>query len=312
MSIHPASALTIADLGIDYLIDRTRADRAEHGFDDDLVTSGDRPAVNEQLRRRLHAAALVSEDAAWRKEIDSLVRGGPGGSAALGEMVLRRERGRPFDPTQPLAAQLTPDAQAVLDVLAIERQLSIAAQGDIGVPLAAALRPRPTVPPRAPFRPGAVEVVEIGDLGDPFSCRAHTQVYEELGELRQEVSWRWLYCATPRSLPASHRAGAIAEQVLALAPEGFWPVIGTFATNGPDDGSEHAQAVLAAVGVDPALGRPPPDGTPLPAGLLDDRTMATVCGLPQLRPLFAIGRTLFAGTDAASRLRDVIRAGGQV
>jgi hypothetical protein len=99
--------------------------------------------------------------------------------------------------------------------------------------------------------------------------------------------------------------------VLALAPEGFWPVVGTFAASGPDDGSEHAQAVLAAVGADPTLGRPPPDGTPLPDGLQHDRTMATVCGLPRLRPLFAVGRTVFVGTDAARRLRDAIRVGGQ-
>jgi hypothetical protein len=224
-------------------------------------------------------------------------------------MVLRREGMRPFDSVQPLAAQLHPDSQAILDVLAIERQALTGPSGDTGVPLAAPLRPRPTVPPRAPTRSGAIEVVEIGDLGDPFCCVAHAQVYEELGELRERAAWRWLYCATPRSLLESHRIGAITEQVLQFAPESFWSVVETLAAYGLGDGSEHAQAVLAAAGADPALGLPPPDGTPLPEGLLRDRTMATVCGLPRLRPLFVVGRTVFVGTDAAQRLRDVIRAG---
>jgi hypothetical protein len=222
------------------------------------------------LRRRsgarLRAVGQLAEDTGWRTEIDSLLEAGPGRSHALVAMLLRREGPRPFDPGQPLAAQLHADSQAILDALAIERQARAAPSGDTRVPLAAALLPRPTIPPRGPSHPGAVEVVEIGDLGDPFSCRAHTTVYEELGELHEAVVWRWLYCATPRSLEASHRGGAIAEEVAEKAPGAFWDVVGTLASRGLEDGSERAMAVLRDVGADPELGRPPLDGTPLPPG----------------------------------------------
>lgn len=310
MTGHPADAATVAELGVDYLIDRTRADRAEHGFDADPHASPDPRALAETVRARLRAAGELTPDARWRVEIDSLLDAGPTRTQALGAMVLRREGARPFDPRQPLAANLPPDAQAILDALAIERQGTATPSGDTAVPLAAPLRPRPGIPPRGSFRPGAVEVVEIGDLGDSFSCQAHTTVYDGLGDLRDAVRWRWLYCATPRTLPASHRAGAIAEAVADHVPGSFWNVVGTLASRGLDEGSEHATAVLLAAGADPDLGRPPLDGTPLPPGLLDDRTMATVCGLPRLRPLFAVGRTLFAGTDAADRLRRFLASGG--
>lgn len=306
MSTHPADAATIADLGVDYLIDRTRLDRADHGFDTDSSGPVDPAAMEERVRLRLDAAAQLAADAGWRRQIRSLIGAGPARTPALAGLVLRREGARRFDPVLPLAAQLDPDVQAILDALAFERQALAAPVGDTGVPLAAPLRPRTSVPLRGVPRPGALQVVEIGDLGDPFSCLAHDRVYAELGELRECIAWQWLYCATPRSLAESHRAGAVAEQVLELAPDSFWAVVDTLAARGLGDGSEHAQAVLAAAGADPALGRLPPDGASLPLGLLADRTMATVCGLPRIRPLFAVGRTVLVGTDAAQRLRTLL------
>jgi hypothetical protein len=308
MSMHPADATTIGELGIDYLIDRTSIDRVQHTDDLLQVWALNALALGYRLRSMLRAAALLAGSDTWRDRLLGLVDDEPWRGAELAAMVLEREGAHPFDADVALTVQLHHDAQAVLDVLAVERQATTTPQGDLGVPLAAELLPRPSVPTRAPAGDGAVEVVEIGDLADPFSCRAHMQVYEELGELRDVVSWRWLYCATLRTLPASHRAGAIPEQVLDVAPDAFWPVVGTLAAEGLQAGVEHAQSALAEAGADPALGLAPPDGTPLPPGLLRDRIMSTVCGLPPVRPLFVVGRTLFVGTDAAPRIRAFIEA----
>lgn len=333
---HPLDARILGELGLDYLVERFRADLGIDPADPgghppaptrDAESARTPQALHEALRLRLLAAARLAVEPAWRKplqaaaaglgaaprDIDEAVGRWAPACAALGELVIEREGGRPYSFTQPLHSQLSLDACAVLTALALVRQATARWRGETAPMLAAPLRPRATIPPRGPTASGAMpEIVEIGDLGEPFSRLAHERVHRELSDLLGpggRLRWRWLYCASPPFLPASHRLGAVAEAVLARAPDRFWPVVDALARPDPAAAVALARAALAAAGADPALADPPPPGMPLPEGLLRDRQVADACGLPTLRPLFAIGRRLFAGLDAAARIRACCAAG---
>ena len=300
MAPHPLDGVRFSELGIDYLIDRVRAARL-----DPSAPAG--MSVDRWLCARLELASQLSDDPTWARRLAHMAVAGPDRRIILAAMVLDRDGDRRFDPSRPFLTQLSPDALAVLDILADERGVTTPPVGDVRIPLAAPLRPRAAIPGRAPTLPGALEVIEIGDLGDDEACRGHVLVHEALADLEDQIAWRWLYAASYRSLPASHRTGAIVEEVLARAPHAFWAVVDTFANAGPVGGCLHAGAALGAAGHDPMLARPPLDGTALPAGILEDRVMADACGLPMdLRPLFAVGRTLYAGLDAAVRIRALV------
>ena len=328
---HPLDARCIGDLGIDYLVDRVRADLmlgpGDPGHLPGLARAAAAaqtpPALHDTLRSMLAAAARLAAEPAWRQCLESAA-GNLGDAprsaaeaeaalapvgAVLGTMVLEREGGRSYTITRPLDSQLSYDANAVLAALALVRHAAARWRGEDGMTLAAELRPRDAVPPRGPAAEGGLEIVQIGDLGELFSCRAHQRVYRELDALGVRLRWRWLYCASYRFLPASHRAGTLAETVLEHAPGRFWHMIDILATRSLTDALEAARATLAEAGADPALAEPAAPGTPLPAGLVRDRQVADACGLPPLRPLFAVGRTLFAGLDAAPRIRDHVRLG---
>ena len=204
--------------------------------------------------------------------------------------------------------QVTPDGETLLRLLAFARQALLKIGGDPEIPLAAALMPRAEIPPCGPAgrAAGVVEIVEAGDLLDPFSRQAHQRIPEELAGLADHIRWRWVHFPTLRTFPDSRRAAAIAEAVAQQDPAAFWPTIDRLYEAGAAGRIYRVADALEGTGIDPVTIEARLQDESLCQGIDYDRQVALACGAPYVRPLMTIGRRMFIGTDQAVPMRQEI------
>jgi hypothetical protein len=260
----------LSDLGADFLIDRTLARFLW-------------PPEDSAYPRHLHT----------RRD-----RGDAAGDVRAIRAELERDiAGLPYDFRAPILLQLPPRVQTLLDELALAKLPS-----GTGEPqLAAVLRARPQSPRRGD---GAIEIVEIGDLQDPFTADAHERVASELADLREHLTWRWIHG------PLAHhahgrRAAELVEAAYAVMPERAWEYTTALCRN-----RRHieAGALDRAVRDAPAAERVIAafESGSFHAPVEHDLHLLDACGVPPIRPAFALGRRLFTGVSAASLLRQEI------
>lgn len=330
---HPVEAQRIGDLGVDYLIDWVRTwllrRPTDPGYVPGLIERVARIDGSSALLRKvwenLGALTTLSEDKSLRAELESL-RDMLSGTrpaetpvdvvlapvtARLSAAVIRIESERLYRFGESLDRALCSDAIGILRTLALIRHCLAAGEP---IPLAATLLPRDTVPASAP--PGnesAFEVIEIGDLGDPFCRAGHSRVRAELELTPVSIRWRWLYFSSAQHWRESERVGALLEAVAGVAPSRFWEAVDRVCHTTPYGAEKVIPGILAEEGIAPERVKQWLAEDRNYDGLRHDRKMAIACGLHYVRPLFVIGRRLFFGLDAATAIREfaeTLPAGG--
>ena len=325
---HPVQAQRIGELGADYLIDWVRTWLLRRPTDpgytpgfQERVARAERPGwLVRTVWEELGAIGRLTANLDLREEVGELQGALSTGSNGipievlapvterLSAAVLRAEGNKPYRFGEALDSQVSGDSLGILRTLAMIRHSLAAGEP---VPLAAPLLPRDDVPCGGAATTGAVlEVIEVGDLGDPFCRTGHQRVHAELDRSGVAIRWRWLNFSSVQHLEESERLGALLDAVAALAPNRFWDAVDRTCETTPYGAERVVPSVLAEAGVNgTALGSWLGDDSHH-EGLRRDRRMALACGAPYLRPLFVVGRRMFIGLDAAPAIRQLAESHG--
>jgi hypothetical protein len=316
--VNPLAAKFPSDLGVDFIIDHEIASlHAQQG------TS----RHNESLQRRLAAAvdvvslieaidqraSVTTHDPERKREWARIRQLLPSSAsrpdlatasevllpwfAAAAEFAMVRVRGA--KPLAHGAGALVGNLlePAVFGCLALARQgLRKLLDPSAPVPLAA---PLPPMPGRATSGPGPIDIFEVGELTNPFSGLGHKEVRARLGALESRVRWHWIHGPTfehPQSAPTARVFEACLEQ----DPAGLWPrAAQLFKAAIALRMGQHAQ-LLEGLGwpkkVSKAMARS--ESKEIKERVAGEAWLLDACGVPPVRPAFAIGRRLFAGEQA--------------
>ena len=313
------------ELGVDFLVDRDIADllvgEGHPGYPAQLAADVARgsagPAALLALLRRksslaaklergpsgeaiLRAARLLDAIDADRAVEDDLAPW----ARALHPLIEELLGDAPYHLEVPVGVQMR-GAGLVVRLLAAARQSARRLwRPEEPIPLAAELRPRPEVPFRGA---GGITVVEIGVPAQPLAAAAHLRVPPLLGPLAPEVRWGFLHGPDPADPHAMHVA-AVLEALRERAPADFWSAADHLATRAGLLLQGPIEAALRHFPVDAAAVLARAESPEIQALVCRDVAQLRACGVPPLRPAFAVDKRALLGIEQAWTLSAVLAA----
>ncbi len=324
---HPLEARFISELGVDYLIDRYRAR---------LLLIPDDPLYPRFMQK--HLAKIDSQESWLRvlkelsketandlglvessnlhKVINELGKLCRGHESIVKENIIRKWASAWYDHLQeeikgasyrvevPLRLQLSHRAKCIIQLLAIARQgMAQLAAPDFRPPLAARLKIRPDSPARGD---GKIEIVEVGDLQDPFTAQGHEQILTVLNDLPDYIALRWVHG------PLSHhkysiQAGELTEACAELSPQLFWKVIDQLCRRTKLVRIGAFERALQDLDISPAFIRETLSSGRFRPKVEHDMNLLNATGVPPIRPAFVVDRELFLGADQNHNLGNTLK-----